>query len=337
MIRRVLTAVILVVVAVILLVIAWPQLFHAEWLPLIVQVVSLRAVCVAIAIALLVLLAVVAAVFRRSRRFVSSVAILIVVFCVISLAVLSTRGFGGETFAAKTPTDLTVVSWNTLGDAPGAGAIATLALAEKADIITLPETSRAMGVEVATLMGKGGRPMWAYTNSFDEISKSRSTTLLISAALGTYTVQEDRGNTSVLPTVIATPDSGAGPTIIAVHPVAPQLAELSHWRSDLTWLASQCDGANTIMAGDFNSTVDHYGRLTSGAGKNFGQCADGAVAMKSAAIGTWPTKLPPLLGTPIDHVMATKNWTFTGMRVVQNLDDSGSDHRPIVAQLSLTG
>ena len=44
--------------------------------------------------------------------------------------------------------------------------------------------------------------------------------------------------------------------------------------------------------------------------------------------------LPALLGAPIDHVMTTKQWTVTGMRVIQTLDDAGSDHRPIVVQLS---
>ena len=52
---------------------------------------------------------------------------------------------------------------------------------------------------------------------------------------------------------------------------------------------------------------------------------------------TWPTDVPPLLGAPIDHVMATEQWLPTGFRVVTELDDAGSDHRAVVAQLSRTG
>jgi hypothetical protein len=31
--------------------------------------------------------------------------------------------------------------------------------------------------------------------------------------------------------------------------------------------------------------------------------------------------------------MATPNWQFTGMRVIESRDDQGSDHRPVLAQL----
>ena len=43
-----------------------------------------------------------------------------------------------------------------------------------------------------------------------------------------------------------------------------------------------------------------------------------------------------LLGAPIDHVMATPDWTVTGSVVMRTLDGSGSDHRPIVVQLERT-
>ena len=31
--------------------------------------------------------------------------------------------------------------------------------------------------------------------------------------------------------------------------------------------------------------------------------------------------------------MATPNWDFVGFRVISTLDDAGSDHRPVVAQV----
>jgi len=51
-------------------------------------------------------------------------------------------------------------------------------------------------------------------------------------------------------------------------------------------------------------------------------------------VGTWPAFLPALLGAPIDHVLATPGWTVSGFTVVQDLDGAGSDHRPVVAQLT---
>ena len=86
------------------------------------------------------------------------------------------------------------------------------------------------------------------------------------------------------------------------------------------------------MAGDFNATIDHMDRLDVDGG-DLGRCHDAAIATGSGAVGTWSTDWPALLGTPIDHVLATDAWTATGSVVVTSLDDSGSDHRPLVVQL----
>jgi endonuclease/exonuclease/phosphatase (EEP) superfamily protein YafD len=111
---------------------------------------------------------------------------------------------------------------------------------------------------------------------------------------------------------------------------------MANWRSDLEWLAEQCRTSNVILAGDFNSTIDHYASLNDGGDFALGSCLDAASVTNNAAVGTWPTQLPSLLGAPIDHVMASNNWTATGMRVVESHDGFGSDHRPIVAILSPT-
>jgi endonuclease/exonuclease/phosphatase family metal-dependent hydrolase len=64
-----------------------------------------------------------------------------------------------------------------------------------------------------------------------------------------------------------------------------------------------------------------------------GECSVGGACSGFAAVGSWASSLPALIGTPIDHVMTTSNWRVTGMRVIQKEDTAGSDHRPIVAQL----
>jgi endonuclease/exonuclease/phosphatase (EEP) superfamily protein YafD len=56
-------------------------------------------------------------------------------------------------------------------------------------------------------------------------------------------------------------------------------------------------------------------------------------ATGNAAVGTWPTSFPQLLGAPIDHVMATDDWEVVGFRVIGSRDGEGSDHRPVLAQL----
>jgi endonuclease/exonuclease/phosphatase (EEP) superfamily protein YafD len=365
MIPRFLSTLIVIVAAAVLLVLAWPQLVGLQNAWVIAHVVSLRGLAVAagaVVVALLLLLALV----KPLRRLAGGLAIVMVLFVTANAAILGARGLGtdasgtaatastgsstgsfstGSSSTAGSDGAVTVLSWNTLGDAPGAKAIADLALTQGADIVTLPETTEATGVKVAKRMRDGGRPMWVHTIAFDLVSKARSTTLLISPRLGDYTVQNATGsgppgNTNVLPTVVATPVNGTGPTVIAVHAVAPTQGEMSNWRSDLDWLASRCGNGSVIMAGDFNATVDHMaGRAASDlshAGNVLGGCRDAGLAAGSGAVGTWPTGVPALLGSPIDHVLSTADWTVRSMSVIQTSDSAGSDHRPIVATLAPT-
>lgn len=334
MFRRVVAIIVLLCAAVLAAIAVWPQLFGVQRLPFAAQAVSLRGAAITVALFMLIVLTLLAIVGRRARRFWGALGILVAVFCIVSVAVLAMRGFGDSSFHKKGPYDITVLSWNTLGDVPGARAIARLALESDADIVSLPETTSETAIEVADLMRMGGKPMWAHTFHYDLISKARSTSLLTSIDLGNYRVDADHRTTNVLPSIVATPVNGDGPTIVAVHAVAPIPSELNHWKLDLTWLAEACARSNVIMAGDFNSTLDHFDGLAVSDGAAIGNCVDAGAVTGNAAVGTWPTSVPPLLGAPIDHVMATPGWSITGMRVVTNWDGSGSDHRPIVVQLS---
>ena len=335
--RRFLAAAIVVIVAAALLIAAWPQLFGLERQAGIAQVVSLRGLAALIAGVGVVALLLIALVSRRARRLAASVALLLLVFSGVTAAVLATRGATPAGFQTKASADLTVLSWNTLGDSPGAAEIAKLALAEHADIVVLPETSAATADAVKQLMTQGGAPMREWHVSFDQIAKSRTTSLLISEKLGEYRLDSGHGSTKTLPSVVAVPVDGDGPTIVAAHPVAPVPSEMANWRQGLDWLAQRCGaGDDVIMAGDFNSTLDHYAGLGTPTDKgdgDLGACHDGARAEGSAAVGTWPTSLPAQLGAPIDHVMASQGWTFVGFRVIGSEDGAGSDHRPILAQL----
>jgi endonuclease/exonuclease/phosphatase (EEP) superfamily protein YafD len=258
-------------------------------------------------------------------------------FVVLSTVVIASRGIGNTSFETANSTDVTVLTWNTLGDAPGAQAVADLALTSSADIVVLPETTTEFGIETAAIMEAEGTPMQPLTYAYDVISKARSTTVLISTELGAYGFDQETRTTSTLPTIVATPTDGTGPTIIAVHAVAPIPGELRNWRADLDWLRSACSGDNVIMAGDFNATVDHMAGLGDSRDTTIGTCLDGALASDNAAVGTWPTSLPALAGSPIDHVMHTANWRVSGLRVIESHDKFGSDHRPVVAQLSPAG
>jgi endonuclease/exonuclease/phosphatase (EEP) superfamily protein YafD len=337
MFARLLPALVTVGIAITALVLAWPQLFGVARAPVVAQVVALRGLGIVVALVLVVTFTLFALLAPAARRFLASLAVVLLAFCAINAAVLATRGFGNMAFETANDATVTVLSWNTLGDAPGSAVIAGLALESGADVVALPETTRATGEEVAALMAEAGHPMQVLTVAYDEVSKARSTTLLIGNDLGDYDVDDTVPTTAQLPSIVATPADGSGPTIIAVHTLAPIPPMMAAWESDLRWAASACSGDNVIMAGDFNATLDHFGGLLHAEGATLGNCADAALATDNAAVGTWPTMLPALIGAPIDHVLATPNWRVSGMRVTASHDGYGSDHRPILVQLSPAG
>jgi len=333
MIRRLLAAAIIVALAAALLISCWPQLFGLERTAGAAQLVSLRGMAALVAILLAVLVTLFALLSRRTRRFFAGAGVLLLGFAAVSVAVLAVRGASGGAFSSVADGDLVVLSWNTLGDAPGAEAIAELATAQDADVVALPETSHAAGEAVRALLEASGHPMQLIELQLDQISKARSTVLLVSTALGEYRRDDTVGTTPTLPSVVATPVNGTGPTFVAAHPVSPVAAEMQSWREGLDWLAARCAApdADVIVAGDLNSTLDHWAGLGSDVG--LASCRDVARAVGAAAVGTWPTILPPLLGAPIDHVLATDSWQAVGFRVIESSDGAGSDHRPVVAQL----
>jgi endonuclease/exonuclease/phosphatase (EEP) superfamily protein YafD len=335
MFRRVLSAAVIVLLGAVLLLAAWPQLVGIQREAGVVQVTTLRGMLAAVAVLCAVLFTLVAALSVNLRRFAGAVALLLLLFAGIQFAVLSTRGAGNLAFETKAPGDLTVLAWNTLGDSPQAQVTIDLILTEDADIVVLPETSQEYARAVQSGLGAAGVEMQVIPLSYDLLSKARSTIVLISLELGEYARDDSRGGTDTLPSVLAVPVDGTGPTIVGAHPVAPVPGEMTGWRQGLDWLAARCAGDNVILAGDLNSTLDHYTGLdaASDASGGLGGCRDGARVTGNAAVGTWPTSVPTLLGAPIDHVMATENWEFVGFRVITTHDGAGSDHRPVVAQL----
>jgi len=329
---RVLAAIVVVVVAVGLLVVAWPQLIGVQQQPIVAQIVSLRGIAVCVAALVLVLLLITTAMSRTARRFTGALAVIVLAFGGLQLAVLSTRGVATDPLPAKASGDLTILSWNTLGDAPGSERIAELAKAQQADVIVLAETSQETAKAVKSQLDAAGMPMQFFGVSYDEISKARTTDILISTKLGQYRDASGSHTTDTLPTVHAVPLDGHGPSFLATHVVSPVPGEMAGWRQGLRWDANHCVD-DTIAAGDFNSTLDHWDGLGTDGG-DLGACHDAAKATDAAAVGSWPTRLPTLLGAPIDHVLATAQWKVTGFQVIESQDGAGSDHRPVVAHLS---
>lgn len=128
-------------------------------------------------------------------------------------------------------------------------------------------------------------------------------------------------------TVAAVADTPLGPvTVVGAHMTRPwpfqppvnqvkQVDQLSDLRRSLS--------GPVIMAGDFNA-VSH-GRI----GRQIK--ADMALIPAPAFPGTFPAKLPSVLGMTIDHVWYTPDLALTARRLGQA---NGSDHRPVIVQFS---
>jgi len=328
----------------------WPQLigFQRTW-PL-AGIVALRGLAILVAVVLILALMLVSRLGRPVRRITRPIAFWLVIFVAASAWILTDRGWGlnaaanagmntatTETTTApdSTPvsTNITVLSWNTMGDKPAASAIATLALDHHANVVVLAETSAEAAQKVADIMNEAGTAVTLHSISFDTDYIGHSTSLLIADALGEYRIDDTAGNTAISPSIIAVPTNGQGPTIVAAHSVSPRALSIPLWREDLSWLQRACERDNVILAGDLNATVDNLSGLTTGDGAALGSCLDAAVTTDNAAVGTWPAWAPAWLGSPIDHVMASPSWTATAFQVLTDTDGGGADHHPIVATL----
>jgi len=321
-------------------VLTWPGVFGLERTFPLVQVISFRAALAAVFAAATVL-ALLFALIRPLRALALTLALVFGVAAGVNGVTIVQRGTGDETLPDKTATSLRVMTWNTAGAATSAESIAQFAVDMQADVVTLPETTIDTGTRVAELMRDMGRPMWAHHAQYGGTGwGATSTTVLIRPELGDYSVIDSSldgsSNTSTVPSAVAMPVSGDGPIIVAAHAVAPREDYMTQWRSDLEWLADQCAGDNVILAGDFNATIDHMTGLGVDGG-TLGRCRDTTSESGNGGVGTWPTDIPAMLGAPIDHVMATPDWTVSGSIVMRTLDGSGSDHRPLVVQLERTG
>lgn len=320
-------------------IVVWPQFFHLEQTFPFAQLVAVRGAVLAglLAIAVLSMLLLIA---RPLRGFAASILIVALLGSAAIGGIGALRGFGTGGLPENTEASVRVLTWNTAGEAVSAEAVADAILSQKVDVVTLPETAESVGERIAVMLREQGHPMWVHHVQFGEVPngpQAWETTILISPELGDYSVigssEDGTSNTSSVPSAVVMPVNGTGPTIVAVHAVAPRVEAMQRWQSDLNWIADQCPAGDFILAGDFNATIDHMASLGVGGG-DIGYCRDVASRTGTGVTGTWPESFPELLGAPIDHVMASQNWEPTGSLV---LDASGSDHRALVAQLEPAG
>lgn len=310
------------------LVVVWPQAIGIHRLPVVANAISFRAL-LGLGLAVLALACVAAAVRRRRWGVAAALAVALTTAAVGNGVVLAARGAG----SSSSEGELTVAAWNTYGGSVSPEQIARLVRETGADVVSLPETDGFAAAEVAGILDADGVSMRHDTVWAARGGAMIPTSILVSDALGAYTRDTAAGSTPGLPSGVWRSVDGAGPTLVAAHPLPPFPAVLEAWNVGLGWIADRCTDDDVIVAGDLNATLDHFAGEGVDGG-DLGGCRDAAAAAGSAAVGTWPVRAPALLGAPIDHVLAGSDWRVDGFAVVAGFDEAGSDHRPIVATLS---
>lgn len=313
-----------------------PAWFGLSTTPYVLHVISFRGL-MAIGFALLGAAAACTLLFDRAARSRTpgsgrpwrrrTAALVLVGAALVQFAILGQRGWAAAPIPGRA--DLVVVSSNTLDGAATPADIAELVSAELGDaeaaMVSLPETNHALAQQVADSLARRGQLFQVFSTS-EGTSRFGTTSLLIDTRLGAY--RQLPAPKMLLGAVLAEPVDGKGPVLVAVHPGAPTPdVGYPQWRAYVdSAVGLSRDHPNSVVAGDFNTTIDHQML------RNLEPSFDAATGAGRAAEGTWPSDFPAALSAPIDHVLLHGDFTVLGTRT-QRL--GGSDHRALIARLRL--
>lgn len=208
------------------------------------------------------------------------------------------------------------------GDAEG---VARAIVAAKADVVDLVEVWPGF---METLARQPGMEAYPYRSS--DPKDQPSGVALWSRWPTSGTITEIHAKQPFIHTTI---DSPYGSFVFhAVHVSSPvDSVGVQEWSDQLSWLASIDKSQPTIESGDFNATASHAQfRAILGNG-----WTDAAAVKGCGTDLTWPVNRGT--GVPLfrlDHVLVNNRFQVLGVHLG---DANGSDHRPVIATLRLSG
>lgn len=311
----------------------WSSALSLDQFPLFAQLAAYRVQVMATVLVTAALL-----LLRPGRRRVWGIGLVVLALSPLPQVLPRAIPDRGPT-AATELTALTVLSVNVGVDGAATATVADLAIARRADVVALPEASADYANQVVAHARAGGIEYSSATDNplvaspWEDEYTVRSdgpfpTSLLVRRELlPEFDVRSPAGRLGAVTAVVHTASGRLN--VSAVHPTPPLPGGESAWWVDHDLLAELCAATEpTILAGDFNSTLDHS-PMRSLLDKG---CTDAAEATGKGLRGTWPAAFPWPLTIPIDHVLLNRRaGTVTGFEV---LDIGGTDHRGLVAVIA---
>ncbi|MGW7683794.1 endonuclease/exonuclease/phosphatase family protein [Kribbella sp. NPDC054772] len=310
--RVVLSVLFLVIVAVPL----YPELFGLDEVTPFTQLAAFRpqGLVVVLVLALLMLI-------RRGWRIAAT---MVAVLALVGTALTMPRQFSHARPAPAGSRVLTIMVANVLGGGARAADVAQVIRDRRPDLVSLPEAQVDVREEIRAQLQD--QQYKGFTVQSSEAAPS-ATSVLVSAALGDVSFASEPGTT--FGNIVVTGGNLGAIRLIAYHGYPPLPDAVTTWKHDLQKVRQWCtQDPPTVIAGDFNATVDHADfRHALG-----GYCRSVGPSVGDGLQGTWPADQPVILRTQIDHVVVSRRFEpgrFTTYPI------QGTDHRAVVATVAL--
>jgi endonuclease/exonuclease/phosphatase (EEP) superfamily protein YafD len=225
-------------------------------------------------------------------------------------------------------TQLRVLAFNTYEGEGDPEELAALIEQQRPDVMALTEAGQRYAERLGHLIEPLGYEIHATGGRRDD--DTEEVTAVVSDRLGAVDV-EIGDETSTFPYIELTGVGLGHLRFVVFHSVAPVPGSVPDWRHDLGLMRQWCAGPTpTIVAGDFNATLDHSTLREATAG-----CGDAAAQRGAGLVPTWgPSPRIRTFGPQIDHVFATDGIVAETFDVH---DITGSDHRAVLTTLRLPG
>ncbi|WP_092375260.1 endonuclease/exonuclease/phosphatase family protein [Micromonospora phaseoli] len=254
-------------------------------------------------------------------------AIVAAVTTVALLAVVAPRALPAPQPPAAGPA-VRVLTANLLAGAADPRVVVDLVRTEQVDVLVVQEFTPAAEAELDRLGLAGLMPY----RQLNPVVGTPGSGLYSRHPISDGGIRQLRGGWSFTQAYATVAVPGAPSVRVeSAHPAAPYAVDqVKWWRADLAAQPGATpDGGLSILAGDFNATLDH-GPLRALIDTGY---TDAAASVGAGLTGTWgPYDGDPIPPVVIDHVLVDRR---VAVRAVAVHPLPGSDHRMVLAELRL--